>query len=284
MLMKCIFTIDVEDWYHILDSPQAPLPAAWDNLPSRVERNFEALLAMLAAVDVKATCFFLGWIAQRYPHLVKAAQAAGHDIASHGNEHRLAFEMTEKELYDDAVTSKKILEDMTGKEVSGFRAAGFSLTESTPWFLETLARAGYSYDSSLFPTARTHGGIKAGRIEPYHIITQHGSITEFPISVISILGKRLSFFGGGYLRLYPYGFIHKMAVNVLQENRPVIFYLHPRDIDPDQPRLPLSFYRRYKSYVNLSRTKAKVEKLLEQFEWTTMTEYVSDNKGALRIP
>jgi|WetSurMetagenome_2_1015567.scaffolds.fasta_scaffold87091_2 polysaccharide deacetylase family protein (PEP-CTERM system associated) len=279
--MKCIFTIDVEDWYHILDTDQAPPMGDWDRVPSRVERNFGILLDMLAAADVRATCFFLGWIARRYPELVKSAQAAGHDIASHGFGHRLIYEMTEMEFLDDAVFSRKILEDISGQSVAGFRAAGFSLTERTPWFFDTLARAGYAYDSSLFPAARAHGGLRNGQIEPHFIATGHGNIMECPISVAQVMGKRLSCFGGGYLRLYPYSVIHTMAKRVLKENRPVIFYLHPRDIDPDQPRLPLGLSRRFKSYVNLRMTAAKVEKLLRQFEWTTMAEYVAANKEAL---
>lgn len=277
--MKCIFTIDVEDWYHILDSPRTPPLEEWGSLPSRVENNFNTLLDILAVRNVKATCFFLGWVARRYPHLVKAAQAAGHDIASHGYAHRLASGMTEKEFYDDVVASKKILEDIAGQGVPGFRAPGFSVTEKTPWFFESLARAGYTYDSSVFPAARAHGGLKTGRIEPYRINTQHGVIAEFPISIVSILGKRLSFFGGGYLRLYPYGIISRMTRKIHRGNRPVVFYLHPRDIDPDQPRLPLGPFRRFKSYVNLGATEAKVNKLLEQFDWTTMTAFLASQEG-----
>jgi polysaccharide deacetylase family protein (PEP-CTERM system associated) len=279
--MKCIFTIDVEDWYHILDTDQAPPMSDWGKMPSRVERNFGLLLDMLAAADVRATCFFLGWIARRYPQLVKSAQAAGHDIASHGFGHRLAYEMSDMEFLDDAVLSKKTLEDISGQSVAGFRAAGFSLTEKTPWFYETLARAGYSYDSSLFPAARAHGGMRDERIEPHRITAHYGDIFECPVSVAQVLGKRVSCFGGGYLRLYPYTVIHTLAKRVLKKNRPVIFYLHPRDIDPDQPRLPLGLSRRFKSYVNLRTTAAKVEKLLQQFEWTTMAEYVAANKEAM---
>ncbi|MCP4569855.1 MAG: polysaccharide deacetylase family protein, partial [FCB group bacterium] len=137
----CLLTIDVEDWYHILDLPSAPDMSAWDSRPARVERNFNRLLEILDQKNIKATCFFLGWIAQKFPHLVRKAQAAGHEIASHGFSHRLAYRMTETEFYDDAVRAKKVIEDITGAKVRGYRASGFSVTEQTPWFFEALMRA-----------------------------------------------------------------------------------------------------------------------------------------------
>lgn len=278
--MKCIFTIDVEDWFHILDLPSTPDIGEWDSLPSRVEINFVRLLDILAEYDVVATCFFLGWIAERFPHLVREAVHRGHEIASHGYAHRLVYRMNRAEFYEDAVRSRKTLEDIAGSAIAGYRATGFSTTEQTPWFFETVRGAGYSYDSTVFPAARGHGGMKSGALAPHTIATPRGSLVEFPISVSPLLGRPMCFFGGGYLRLFPYPLIRRMAISVLQCNRPVIFYVHPREIDPEHPRLPMGAWRRFKSYVNLTTTERKVRNLLSDFEFTTFRGYLSEMKQA----
>lgn len=275
----CLLTIDVEDWYHILDVPSTLDITEWDSRPARVERNFNRLLEILDRKYIKATCFFLGWVAQKFPQLVRSAQAAGHEIASHGFSHRLIYQMSETEFYDDAARAKKVIEDIAGVEVHGYRAPGFSVTEQTPWFFEALMRAGYQYDSSVFPAARGHGGIRTGRIKPYRAIEQSPGLIELPISVTKILGKRLCFFGGGYLRLFPYSVIKHAARKVLAENRPVIFYIHPRDIDPDQPRLPMNPFRAFKTYVNLGGTEKKLQLLLDEFDWLTVSEYIKSDEN-----
>jgi polysaccharide deacetylase family protein (PEP-CTERM system associated) len=273
-MMKCIFTIDVEDWFQILDIPSAPALAQWDRLPSRVESNYNRLLDILSETNIKATCFFLGWIAEKYPHLIKESVSRGHEIASHGYGHKLIYKMSEKEFSDDAIKSRKIIEDISGQKVCGYRSAGFSVTEKCPWFFDVLARAGYEYDSSIFPARRGHGGIETANMAPHLIEMPYGKLIEFPISVAEIWGKRICFFGGGYLRLFPEQLIHKMAQKVLMDNRPVIFYIHPRDIDSQQPRLPMNFYRRFKSYVNLRGTENKILSLLDRYSWITMKEYM----------
>lgn len=265
----CIFTVDVEDWFHILDVPSAPPISQWDALPSRVEQNFLSLLDLLDEHHVSATCFFLGWVAQRYPHLVRHAQSRGHEVASHGQAHRLAYEMTPEEFYADAAQSKSILEDLTGSEIAGYRSAGFSVTRQAPWFFDKLIAAGYRYDSSVFPAPRGHGGLENGRFAPYTVETHTGSLVEFPVTVASILGRPLCFFGGGYLRLSPLPLIQAMARRVQSEGRPVIFYVHPREIDPSHPRLAMSRFRAFKSYVNLRSTRTKMRSLLAEFEFAT---------------
>ncbi len=272
--MKCIFTIDVEDWFHILDLPSTPDMDQWDSLPSRVETNFVRLLDILADCDVVATCFFLGWVAERFPNLVREAVARGHEIASHGYAHRLVYRMNRAEFYEDAVRAKKTLEGIAGADITGYRATGFSTTERTPWFFEAVSEAGYGYDSSVFPAARGHGGMRSGELAPHSITTPGGSLIEFPISVAPLLGRPMCFFGGGYLRLFPYRLVRRKAVNVLQHNRPVIFYVHPREIDPEHPRLSMGAWRRFKSYVNLTTTERKVRNLLSDFEFTTFRDYL----------
>jgi polysaccharide deacetylase family protein (PEP-CTERM system associated) len=267
---KCIFTVDVEDWFHILDLPSAPHHSRWSELPSRVEANFFRLLEILGAADVRCTCFFLGWVAQRFPNLVKTASGLGHEIASHGYEHRLVYQMTARQFREDAMKARIILENQIGRPVAGFRAPGFSLTGQTPWFFDELLCAGYQYDSSLFPAARAHGGCRNSRREPHIVERPAGKIVEFPATVEDVAGKPLCFFGGGYLRLFPLPVIQGMVRRVVGHGRPVIFYVHPRDIDPAQPRMQMSPLRKFKCYVNLNTTQYKVEQLLREFSFTTM--------------
>ena len=266
------FSVDVEDWFHILDLPCSPPTEEWLKLPSRVEANFSRMLEILAEHRAQATCFFLGWVAERFPHLVTAAAQAGHEIASHGWAHQLAYSMSRENFREDARRSRKFLEDVTGQEVWGYRAPGFSCTADTPWFFEELVRAGYRYDSSVFPAERGHGGMRQGQLAPYSITTPAGELVEFPATVANVAGRRMCFFGGGYLRLFPLSVIRVMARRVLNEQRPVFFYVHPREIDPEHPRLPMSPWRRFKSYVNLATTEPKIHGLLEEFPVATFRQ------------
>lgn len=286
--MKCIFSIDVEDWFHILDVPSTPTLLQWDLLPSRIERNFVNLLDLLSIRDVRATCFFLGWVAEKFPYLVREAANRGHEIASHGYSHELVYRMTPNQFYEDALTAKKVIEDIHGQPVGGYRASGFSVTKNTPWFFNKLMEAGYKYDSSVFPAPRGHGGLSTGSYAPYRI-ERNSDFVEFPISVQPLGGKPVCFFGGGYLRLFPYCVIRSMTQRVLRQGRPVIFYVHPREIDRGSPRLPMGMRRRFKSYVNLSTTKYKIEKLMSEFELTTFQDFLNNSLlnrriGELSIP
>lgn len=261
----CIFSIDVEDWFHILDSPQTPDIAEWDALPSRVVPNFLRLLDLLDQHGVSATCFFLGWIAAKFPQLVKEASRRGHEIASHGHAHRLVCHMRQAEFAEDARSSRSALEDISGTAVVGFRAPGFSATQRTPWFFDSVLQAGYAYDSSVFPTHHGHGGMPEAEYAPHFI----GDLLECPITVARVLGQPTCCFGGGYLRLSPLRLIRAMARRVFREGRPVIFYVHPREIDPSQPRLPMPLQRRFKSYVNIASTVGKITSLLAEFKFVT---------------
>jgi polysaccharide deacetylase family protein (PEP-CTERM system associated) len=272
-----IFTVDVEDWYHILDIPSAPPQSAWDKLPSHVEANFLSFLDLFSERNVRVTCFFLGWIAEHFPQLVREAVKRGHEVASHGYAHRLVFQMSRQQFYEDAVTSRKLLEDVAGVAVQGYRAAGFSSTKDSPWFFEELVAAGYRYDSSIFPAKRGHGGNPVAQLEPYVVATRLGSIIEFPVTVADCFGKRLCFFGGGYLRVFPYWLIRAMANRVNDSGRVVNFYVHPREIDPEHPRLSMSFPRRFKSYVNLGSTRRKVGRILTDFSCTSFSEYLKSH-------
>lgn len=274
---KCIFSVDVEDWFHILDLPSTPKLEQWDSLPSHVEKNFHRLLDLFSESSRQVTCFFLGWVGERFPHLVKEAQKAGHEIASHGYRHELVYKMQPEEFLQDVARSKKILEDIAGVQVVGYRSSGFSVTEDTPWFFDKLAEAGYQYDSSVFPAPRNHGGLRTDQLAPYVISKNSHRLLEFPITVRRVLGKPMCFFGGGYLRLFPYGVIKHMSDKVLEEGRPTIFYVHPREIDTDHPRLPMSPARKFKSYVNLHTTETKIRRLLGELNITTFRDYIAEN-------
>jgi len=281
---KCIFSVDVEDWFHILQVPSAPPLATWDSQPSFVEANFKRMLDIFESARVRVTCFFLGWIAERYPQLVKEAAQRGHEIASHGYAHRLVFEMTEQEFREDALRARQVLENIAGCRVTGYRSAGFSATESSDWFFEALVEAGYEYDSSVFPAARQHGGMANACRAPHRVRTQSGSIFEFPISVVDVLGRAMCFFGGGYLRLFPYSVIHHMARRVLNDGRPVVFYVHPREIDPSHPRLRMPVQRRFKSYINLHSTEEKIQNIISEFPLNTFREFLDRSKLVAETP
>jgi polysaccharide deacetylase family protein (PEP-CTERM system associated) len=272
--MKSIMSVDVEDWFHILEAASAPDISQWNSLPSCVERNFGKLLDLFSEKNVRVTCFFLGYVAEKYPHLVKEALHRGHEIASHGYAHRLIYTMTPQAFLEDALKSKEILEDISGQAVKGYRAPGFSVTADTPWFFEKLVEAGYQYDSSVFPAPRQHGGLNTDKYAPHMIANQ---LMEFPITVADVLGKRFCFFGGGYLRLFPYPVVRRMSRKVLGENRPVVFYIHPREIDPTHPRLSLGATRTFKSYVNLKTTEPKLRHILDEFQVTTFAEFIAEN-------
>jgi polysaccharide deacetylase family protein (PEP-CTERM system associated) len=272
--MKSLLSVDVEDWFHILDFPSAPEISEWNSLPSCVEANFRKLLDLFSEKNARATCFFLGYIAERFPQLVREAHDRGHEIASHGYAHKLIYRMTPQEFCEDARKSKLILEDITGQSVLGYRGPSFSVTADTPWFFEKVLQAGYRYDSSVFPAPRQHGGLQTDRYSPHRI---SGQLMEFPITVASVLGQRFCFFGGGYLRLFPYAVVRHMCHKVLAEERPVVFYIHPREIDPTHPRLHLSATRAFKSYVNLRSTEPKLRKLLDEFEVTTFANFIGEN-------
>jgi polysaccharide deacetylase family protein (PEP-CTERM system associated) len=271
--MQSVLTVDVEDWFHILDVPSAPPLERWADMPSHVEKNFLRMLDLFSEHRATSTCFFIGWVAERFPHLVREAAARGHEIASHSYSHCLVYRMTRDEFYDDALRARKVLEDISGAPVVGYRSAGFSVTDQTQWFFEALADAGYEYDSSVFPAPREHGGMNVAERGPHLVAAGSKRILEFPITVADLLGRPLCFFGGGYLRLFPHWLIRWMSYQVLDEGRPVVFYIHPREIDPAHPRLPMSPRRRFKSYVNLHTTETKLRRILEEFPVTSFRDF-----------
>jgi polysaccharide deacetylase family protein (PEP-CTERM system associated) len=274
-LHSCL-TIDVEDWFHILDSHVVPGIKQWPSLESRIERNLKEMLAVLDSFSVKVTFFWLGWLAEKHKDLVCMCRDAGHEIASHGYAHVLAYEVGPDAFREDITLARDILENITGDQVRGFRAPGFGITKKAHWAFEVIKESGYQYDSSVFPASRGHGGIADAPLTPYFIETQSGHLLEIPMSIVEIFGHRTNLFGGGYLRLANKLMI-KWGIDKLQAaGRPLIVYLHPREIDPAQPHLPLSLLRQFKCYVNLSSTLPKLKWLCKNYTLFTMLDMVEN--------
>lgn len=274
--MNNIMSIDVEDWFHILELESTPDVEHWSQLESRVEANFIKLLDILEEQASKATCFFLGWVAEKYPRIVKEAAKRKHEIASHGYAHQLICTQSPNAFLQDVTKNKKMLEDISGEAVIGFRAPGFSITPETTWAFEQLCKAGYQYDSSLFPAKRGHGYFLGSKLYPYKL--EDMDFYEFPLTVASFGPKKICLFGGGYLRLFPYFLIKIMAEKVEKEKRPVIYYVHPREIDPHHPRLKMNLKRRFKSYVNLNTTEKKLQKITLNNQTISFGEFLSRYK------
>ena len=272
--MQAIFSIDVEDYFHTVEGEHVPKRDQWESLPSCVDNDTRKILDILDAHKVKATCFVLGFIARRHPDLVKELVARGHEVASHGMYHKHVFEMTPDEFAQDIEECKKLLEDITGVQVLGFRSPGFSLTESSPWFFETLCDKGYAYDSSIFPAARFEGGLKTDKFDPHWVNTSNGRVFEFPISVAPVLGKNICFFGGGYLRLFPKWVIMKMSNELKKHNRSIMYYIHPREINPAHPRFKMKPLNYFRSYVNLHTVESKLHSILAQSEFVNCRAYL----------
>jgi polysaccharide deacetylase family protein (PEP-CTERM system associated) len=264
-----ILTVDVEEWFHILEVEGGYTRDDWSGLESRVEANTDALLALFAGSGTRATCFVVGWVAQRHPALVRRIADAGHEIASHSYWHEVVPRHSRASLAQDLAGSRKLLEDLGGRPVRGFRAPGGSITHATAWALEVVAEAGFHYDASLNPGHSSHGGFATPYFGPHRLLTAGGELLEIPWTTVGIAGRRLPFAGGGYLRLLPYALIRACVAAENRAGRPVNVYVHPREIDPDQPRMRLPWRRRFKYYVGLRSTAAKLRALLRDHRFVS---------------
>jgi polysaccharide deacetylase family protein (PEP-CTERM system associated) len=259
-------TIDVEDYFQV--SALAPHidRRSWDSMPCRVERNVERLLDLLSRCDSRATFFTLGWIAERYPSLVRDVVAAGHELASHGHSHLRASEQSRKEFRADIEGARKLLEDISGVAVRGYRAPSFSIGHSNQWAFDCLSEAGYAYSSSVYPVRHDHYGMPDA---PRFAYRAHNGLLELPITTTRVLSRNLPAGGGGYFRLLPYRASRWAIERVNRVDRqPAIFYFHPWEIDPQQPRVKgISAKTRFRHYLNLDRTEARLTRLLSDFRW-----------------
>ncbi|MCP5056945.1 MAG: DUF3473 domain-containing protein [bacterium] len=269
--MPNVFSIDVEDWFHLLENSDAPEFDRWASLESRVRHNMEILLAELAQRNIHSTFFVLGWVAEQHPELVAEIADAGHEIASHGYSHTLIYTQTPEEFRADLRRANDAIGAACGAQPRGFRAPGFSIKHENLWAFDVLQEEGFSYDSSAFPAMRSHGGLPG--TTPLPTVLENG-LVEFPISTVDLRMARWSYLGGGYLRLLPKRLVLSWAATQERAGIPLIVYLHPRDVDPDQPRLELPAHTYFRTYVGVSNCLAKVTALLDRFEWTTFEEYM----------
>jgi len=331
-------TIDVEDYFQVSGFEDVIPRASWDRLEGRVERNTEQLLEILADCRVTATFFILGWTAERYPQLVRRIQAAGHELACHSYSHRLVYQCTPNEFREDTRRAKRLVEDLTGEPVIGYRAPSFSITRKSLWALEILAEEGFQYDSSVFPVFRDRYGIPTAPRYPYRIllgdsrasviesvesiellsgktagsrprergaalsrggqlaasgsdVTQQlnksidskdstdskDSIVEFPPSTLRLLGVNLPFGGGGYLRLFPEWAFQRAVKHIIEfEQGPAILYIHPWELDTEQPRLRNgSWLSRFRQYVNLKKTERRLKTLLARWRFSSLRDLLT---------
>lgn len=262
-------TIDVEDYFQV--SAFAPYieRSAWETTPCRIERNIDRILELLNQGGAKATFFTLGWLAQRYPRLVRDISAQGHEVASHGQAHLRASEQSPAEFDNDIRAAKHLLEDTVGTAVRGYRAPSFSIGHGNLWAFDRIAAAGYRYSSSVYPVRHDHYGMPDAPRFPYRVCA---GLIEIPVSTARVFGRNLPAGGGGYFRLAPYA-LSRWAINRVNriDRRPAIFYFHPWEIDPQQPRVHgVGLKTRFRHYVNLDRTETRLRRLLSDFRWDRM--------------
>ncbi|WP_158769077.1 XrtA system polysaccharide deacetylase [Paraglaciecola sp. L1A13] len=264
-------TVDVEDFFHVSAFESIITPEQWKDYQPRVDTNTRKLLDLFAKHDVKSTFFVLGWVAERYPELIKDIHAQGHEIASHGYAHRRATEQTREQFTADVTRSKNHLEDLLGESLTGYRAPSFSIGYNNEWAFEVLAELGFQYSSSTYPVKHDLYGTPDW---PRFAYKRKEGIIEIPIPTLKVMGKQTPIGGGGYFRLYPYTLTKTLISKYLKrEKQPYSFYFHPWEIDADQPRMtnaPLK--SRFRHYVNLNKTEGKLERLLSDFSWGTMKD------------
>lgn len=269
-------TVDVEDFFHVSAFDKIIKPSDWDDYQPRVDANTRRLLDVFARHGVKSTFFILGWVAERYPELIKDIHAQGHEIASHGYSHRRAYEQTPEEFKADVLRSRDHLQDLLGEAITGYRAPSFSIGYSNEWAFEVLAELGFRYSSSTYPVKHDLYGTPDW---PRFAYMRPENIIEIPIPTLRIAGKQVPIGGGGYFRLYPYGLTRHLVRKYLEkEKQPYSFYFHPWEIDADQPRLKqASAKSKFRHYVNLKHTENKLERMLEDFNWSTMKDVYGVN-------
>ena len=277
-----ILTFDIEEWFHLLDFADTKTQSQWDGFEVRIHENVDRILSILEEHDTKATFFIIGWIAKKYPEVVKKI-AQKYQLGCHTMNHQLVWQQTPKEFEDDVESCLKLLEDISGKKVECFRAPGFSIRESETWAFEILAKLGITTDCSIFSGKHAHGGMPSF-VHQHPTLISCGGITlrEFPINFKRVLGHNVIFSGGGYFRLFPYSLIKKWT----NESDYLLSYLHPRDLDATQPVLKnLELSRRFKSYVGIGHAENKLKKWLTDFTFTDiqMASETIDWDNVLRV-
>ena len=270
-----ILSFDVEEYFQVEAAAGSVAPDQWGSFPKRLERPMEVILQALADFGAKATFFVLGWVARHEPRIVQQIAAAGHEIASHGDGHCMITRQSPPQFHRDLLDSRRILEDLTGQRVVGYRAPTFSITHGTAWALDVLAEAGFLYDSSVFPVHHDRYGVSDAPTEPHRAVgPRGGQLIELPPLTLRVAGMNLPVGGGGYLRLLPLGMIHSALKGCQKRGVPGMIYLHPWELDATQPRLPLGGLANWRHRVNLDRTESKLRKLLDRYAFTDVQSLI----------
>jgi polysaccharide deacetylase family protein (PEP-CTERM system associated) len=272
-----MLTVDVEDYFQVSAFDPIVARAHWASWPSRVEANTDRVLQLFDEAEVRGTFFVLGWVAEKFPEVVRRIAAAGHEIASHGYAHRLVYEQTPREFREDLRRSRYAIEAVAGQPVLGYRAPSFSITRRSWWAFDVLIEEGFLYDASIYPVHHDRYGVPDAPREPHWIDRPLGRLREIPGSTVRVGSMNVPFGGGGYFRIAPYP-LTRWAVRRLNtvERRPAMFYIHPWELDPDQPRLPAPALTRFRHYHNLKKTEARMRRLLREFRFGPVVDTCSE--------
>jgi polysaccharide deacetylase family protein (PEP-CTERM system associated) len=274
--LRNALTVDVEDYYHVSAFEAQIRRSDWDQFESRVANNTLRLLEVLSTHGVQATFFILGWVADRCPWLVRRLHASGHEIGCHSFWHRLVYQQTPQQFRLDLRRARDTLQEITGEAVIAYRAPSFSITERSLWALDILIEEGFGVDSSIYPVLHDRYGMPGVPRRPHPIDRPAGRLWEFPLPVYARLGLPLPVGGGGYFRFFPYAFIRRALSSINQAGQPFVFYLHPWEIDPDQPRLRAGAVSRFRHYCNLHRTETRLRALLGDFRMTSLSNCMAE--------
>ncbi|MCU7801825.1 MAG: DUF3473 domain-containing protein [Candidatus Thiodiazotropha sp. (ex Lucinoma borealis)] len=271
-------TVDVEDYYQVSAFSKQIKKDDWGNFTSRVDLNTNHILDIFEKFKIKGTFFILGWVAEREQKLIRKISDQGHEIGCHGYRHDLVYNQTRDIFTEETQKSKRIIEDITGKAVNGYRAASYSITKKSIWAMDVLCEAGFKYDSSIFPIIHDRYGIPNAKTIPHVYNTESGNrIIEFPLSTIGIGNKRMPISGGGYFRLFPYWLTQLGLKKINKNNLPFIFYMHPWEIDINQPKIKSTLLSEFRHYNNIDKFEARLISLINDFKFTTVSDVLQIN-------
>jgi polysaccharide deacetylase family protein (PEP-CTERM system associated) len=281
VVLEHFFTVDVEEHFQVSAFDSIISRSDWATLPGRLDRTVPVLLENLERFGARGTFFCLGWVAQHRPDVVRRIAAAGHEVASHGFWHHRVHTLSPDAFRDDIRSSKRALEDLVGQPVRGYRAPSFSIVRGTEWAFDVLLEEGFAYDSSVFPIQRHGYGYAGASTEPHVIERPAGRLAEFPLATASVLGLNVPAAGGGYLRQFPFWVVRRAFRQALARGVPATFYIHPWEIDPEQPRFPVGLLTRVRHYRGLADTLARIRRLLQGFRFTSIASYLDSTSLTL---
>jgi polysaccharide deacetylase family protein (PEP-CTERM system associated) len=273
-------TVDVEEYFQVSGFEGHVARSQWDRLESRVVAGTRRVLEILGKAGVRGTFFVLGWVAERHPRLVRTIRRCGHEVGSHGYEHRLIYDQTPRQFRGDVRLARDILQDILGEAVTMYRAPSFSITRNSLWALDVLIEEGFTFDSSVYPTRHDRYGLPGAPLHPHRIRRLAGEIWEFPPAVWRVCGYPLPVGGGGYFRLYPYSLTARGLRTINAAGRPFAVYLHPWELDPDQPRFRPGRLRAFRHYVNLDKTEERLTRLLREFRFGPLSKALVNWHGS----